>query len=103
MLSQHSIITISYYFDSYIHVEGYLNFVDRDFKISSFQAYEFNVTHLHHLRDRNILISIGHDEQTTLTSTVKIWNLDKLDKNDNPVCIKAFKVEKYTVAVCTKI
>jgi hypothetical protein len=81
-----------------LHADGYLNIVDREFKVNSFQAHVYAVTHVHQMKDRNIVVSIGHDEERA--STVKIWNLDKLDKEDRPMQLKSFNVEKYTVPVC---
>jgi hypothetical protein len=53
--------------------------VDRDFKIESHRAYAYSVNHLFQLKQRNILISVGRDDDT-LSETIKIWNTEKIDK-----------------------
>eukprot|EP01132_Coremiostelium_polycephalum_P001153 gene1153-1462_t len=79
--------------------EGFINFVDREFRIASFQAYQQSVTYVHQLKERNFLSTVGHDEIGT-TSILKIWNLDKTDKNDNPLCVRAIKLEKSITVTC---
>jgi len=78
--------------------EGFINFVDREYRISSFQAYQQSVTLIHQLKERNFLTTIGHDEMGA--AILKIWNLDKTDKNDNPICVRAIKLEKSVTVTC---
>ncbi|EFA75946.1 RING zinc finger-containing protein [Heterostelium album PN500] len=74
--------------------EGFINFFDREFRLSSsFHAYNEMVNQLYQLKERNFLISIGHDEPGA-NPILKIWNLDKMDKNDVPLCVRAIKIEK---------
>lgn len=77
--------------------DGFLNMVDRDFNVTSFQAYENTVTHLQQLKQLNILLSLGTDEE--ITPVIKIWNLDKIDKTGTPVLMKTIKLSKITHAV----
>ncbi|KAF2073113.1 hypothetical protein CYY_005582 [Polysphondylium violaceum] len=78
--------------------EGFINFVDREYRISSFQAYQQSVTLIHQLKERNFLTTIGHDEMGA--AILKIWNLDKTDKNDIPICVRAIKLEKSVTVTC---
>eukprot|EP01133_Synstelium_polycarpum_P001183 gene1183-1361_t len=72
--------------------EGFINFFDREFRLSSFHAYREFVTHLHQLKERNFLVSIGQDVVGT-NPVLKIWNLDKTD-NDIPLCVRSIKIER---------
>lgn len=72
--------------------DGFLNMVDRDFNVTSFQAYENTVTHLQQLKQRNILLSLGTDEE--IYPILKIWNLDKIDKTGTPVCMRSIPLNK---------
>ena len=72
--------------------DGFLNMVDRDFNVTSFQAYENTVTHLQQLKQRNILLSLGTDEE--IYPILKIWNLDKIDKTGTPVCMRSIPLSK---------
>jgi hypothetical protein len=89
---------------------GFLTVVDRDFKTRSFQAHEYGVTHTQQLLQRNILVSVGNDEEA-VASTIKIWNFDKLDRegaispsvamSDDPSCFlfrHTISIEEYQTA-----
>ncbi|EGC37991.1 hypothetical protein DICPUDRAFT_76416 [Dictyostelium purpureum] len=78
--------------------EGFINFVDREFGISSFQAYQQSVTFIYQLKERNFLSSIGHDD--TGAAILKIWNLDKTDKNDIPICVRSIRLERAITVTC---
>jgi len=69
-----------------------LNLVERDFKsIVSFKAFQRTVTHVQQLKQSNLIVSIGEDDEF-LSPTIKIWNMDKLDKSDNPLLIRSIKI-----------
>eukprot|EP00163_Fabomonas_tropica_P014549 TRINITY_DN2645_c0_g3_i4.p1 TRINITY_DN2645_c0_g3~~TRINITY_DN2645_c0_g3_i4.p1 ORF type:complete len:454 (+),score=82.80 TRINITY_DN2645_c0_g3_i4:150-1511(+) len=71
---------------------GMIVVADRNFAVHSFPAYDLQVTHLVQLRQRNILVSVGDDEDTT-KATIKIWNLEKVDpKKAEPLCVKTVKI-----------
>jgi hypothetical protein len=88
--------------------EGYLNVIDREFKIYSFQAYRRTVTHVYQLKHSNILLTVGDDEEaisptlkvfvrvwfciSSLRQHKKVWNLDKADKAGNPLCLRFIKI-----------
>ncbi|MDP2435970.1 MAG: hypothetical protein Q8P67_09525 [archaeon] len=66
----------------YGDAQGCINIIDRDFKAQTWQAYDHRVTHLKQLQRRNVIISIGNDEE--LDPTIKVWHLDRRDKQGNP-------------------
>ncbi|XP_072041834.1 vacuolar protein sorting-associated protein 11 homolog [Amphiura filiformis] len=66
---------------------GILYFLDRSMQLTDFKAYEERVTHLHQLKQHNILVSIGQDE-SGINPVIKVWNLDKKDKTNNPTCTR---------------
>ncbi|GAM20486.1 hypothetical protein SAMD00019534_036610 [Acytostelium subglobosum LB1] len=72
--------------------EGFINFFDREFHLSSFHAYQETVSFAHQLKERNFLITIGFDESGT-SPLLKIWNLDKHDKNEVPLCVRSIKID----------
>lgn len=45
--------------------------VDRDFKVYSFQAFRFSVTHAEQLKQANILVAIGDDDDA-ISPTLKV-------------------------------
>lgn len=46
-----------------LNMEGQIWFLPRSLQLSSFQAYKLRVTHLYQLKQHNILVSIGEDEE----------------------------------------
>jgi hypothetical protein len=71
---------------------GFVHIVDRGWNTSSFPAYDRAVTHLHQMKQRNILLTIGIDEEIPCP-LLKVWNLDKSDRNKNPVCLRVIKIQ----------
>ncbi|PSN48268.1 hypothetical protein C0J52_03049, partial [Blattella germanica] len=70
-----------------VNTEGNIHLVSRLFQVTTFRAYELNVTLLEQLRNIALLVSIGEDEPG-INPVIKVWNLDKLDKHGLPVCIR---------------
>eukprot|EP00053_Salpingoeca_punica_P016663 m.158284 g.158284 ORF g.158284 m.158284 type:complete len:971 (+) comp17016_c0_seq1:203-3115(+) len=70
---------------------GVIHFLERNLQNYGFQAYAFSLTHLYQLRFSNILVSVGSDEEG-ITPCVKVWNLDKTDRNGAPQIVRSFKV-----------
>jgi len=66
---------------------GYVHIADRNFTLTSFQAYEVSVSHLKQMKQRNVLISIGNDTEG-INPTVKVWNLE----GKAPVCVRSIKI-----------
>jgi hypothetical protein len=52
--------------------EGSIFQVDRTFQFASFEAYSQNVSHLLQLKEHNILISVGNDEEGGMVPLIKI-------------------------------
>jgi hypothetical protein len=73
-------------------LNGAVHFVERDFKISySFQAYIRTVTLIEQVKQKNILVTVGEDEEA-ISPTVKIWNLDKIDADGFPDLVRVIKM-----------
>ncbi|RUS74031.1 hypothetical protein EGW08_018205 [Elysia chlorotica] len=66
--------------------EGNLYFINRQMELTTFRAYEIRVTHLTQLKQHNLLISIGEDEQG-INPLIKVWNLDKMERG-SPTCTR---------------
>lgn len=63
-VNMYTCYTVMYFFDSYnAHMDGQIWFLTRSLQLSSFQAYKLHVTHLYQLKQHNILVSVGEDEQ----------------------------------------
>ena len=61
----------------FVNSDGYLNIVERDFRsVTSFQAYERHVTHVYQLKQSNILVTIGDDEEA-ISPTIKVIFLNQ--------------------------
>ncbi|XP_069106820.1 vacuolar protein sorting-associated protein 11 homolog isoform X1 [Argopecten irradians] len=84
--------------------DGYLYLVSRQLKLSTFKAYEIRVSHLFQLRQHNLLVSVGEDEQG-VNPLIKVWNLDKIEKG-TPVCTRitrAIPGNKPTPVTCLAV
>jgi len=57
----------------------------------SYPAHPSSITHVKIMKYKNILVSVGEDE--SLVPNIKVWNLDKMNKNTKtPVCLRTIKV-----------
>lgn len=57
----------------------------------SYPAHPSSITHVKIMKYKNILISVGEDESSV--PNIKVWNLDKMNKNTkSPVCLRTIKV-----------
>ncbi|KAL7292944.1 hypothetical protein TKK_0013397 [Trichogramma kaykai] len=68
-------------------VIGFIHMVDRFYEITSFKAYENTLTLVHQISNCPYLFTIGEDEPGC-NPTIKVWSLDKKDKQGNPLCIR---------------
>ncbi|NP_001120879.1 vacuolar protein sorting-associated protein 11 homolog [Xenopus tropicalis] len=83
---------------------GNIWFLPRSLQLTSFQAYKLRVTHLHQLKQHNILVSVGEDEEG-INPLVKVWNLEKRD-GGSPLCTRIFPAipgNKPTVVSCITV
>ncbi|KJE89841.1 hypothetical protein CAOG_01266 [Capsaspora owczarzaki ATCC 30864] len=72
--------------------DGLVHFVDRSYRITSFRAYEFQVTRLKQMKQQNILVTVGIDEETGgQPPVIKVWNVDKFDKTGSPTLVKSMR------------
>ncbi|ORY06607.1 vacuolar protein sorting-associated protein 11 [Basidiobolus meristosporus CBS 931.73] len=76
--------------------EGFIHMIDRSFSVRSWLAFEIGrVTHMKHMKYQNILVTIGEDDTPSSSPVIKIWDLDKSDKNkQDPLCVKTTKVSQ---------
>ena len=59
--------------------EGYIKACDRSMKtVASFKAYGQFVTHVRPLMTRNVVVTLGDDDEVN-TGIVRIWDLEQLD------------------------
>lgn len=70
---------------------GVVSLLDRELRAVSFQAHEYAVTHLQQLLQRNVLVSVGNDDEA-VSPTIKIWNCDKLDRDGVPFLMRAIRL-----------
>ncbi|XP_061416593.1 LOW QUALITY PROTEIN: vacuolar protein sorting-associated protein 11 homolog [Lethenteron reissneri] len=85
--------------------EGNIHFLNRNLQLSSFKAYELRVSHLYQLKQHNLFVSVGEDEQG-INPMVKVWNMDKRDKTGIPLCCRIFRAipsNKPTEVTCLAI
>lgn len=59
--------------------DGNISLIERDFTVTTFAAYRGRVSLLELARDRNLLVGCGVDDDETLTSAVKVWNMERVD------------------------
>ncbi|KAK3611536.1 hypothetical protein CHS0354_016470 [Potamilus streckersoni] len=84
--------------------EGMIYMINRKFQITSFKAYDIRVSHLYQLKQFNILLSVGEDEEG-INPLIKVWNLDKFDKGI-PLCsriCRAIPSNKPTPVTCLAV
>ncbi|KAI8328773.1 hypothetical protein BC941DRAFT_444279 [Chlamydoabsidia padenii] len=87
---------------------GYVYIVDKAFKAQTFLAYDGGrITHLKLLKQKNILITIGEENDTQHTPVIKVWDLDTSNKKPaatpttttteetliQPTCIRNVKIQ----------
>ncbi|KAG0374879.1 hypothetical protein BGX24_009819 [Mortierella sp. AD032] len=59
---------------------GLVHIIDKALRVESFLAYDSGrVTHMKQLRQRNILVTVGEEEN--VVQVIKFWDLDKPDRN----------------------
>uniref|UniRef100_A0A8D8W8X9 Vacuolar protein sorting-associated protein 11 homolog n=1 Tax=Cacopsylla melanoneura TaxID=428564 RepID=A0A8D8W8X9_9HEMI len=67
--------------------QGSIHLISRNFTVHTFKAYQIDVTHLFQSRHSSKLISIGNDE-VGINPLIKVWDLNKPDRHDDPTCIR---------------
>ncbi|XP_077221969.1 vacuolar protein sorting 11 [Tasmannia lanceolata] len=80
--------------------DGTVNLLDRGLKfIYGFQAHASSVLFVQQLKQRNFLVTVGEDEQTSPQSSpicLKVFDLDKMQpessSTNTPVCIQILRV-----------
>jgi hypothetical protein len=59
-----------------LHADGVIHFLNRNLQLTNFRAYQCRVSHLIQLKQHNILISVGDDDESG--PIAKVWNCDKV-------------------------
>ncbi|TPX36028.1 hypothetical protein SmJEL517_g01773 [Synchytrium microbalum] len=72
---------------------GSVYMVDHTMAVAySFQAYHKRVTHLKMLKQKNVLVTIGDEDNNV--PTLKVWNMDKTEKGSrSPVLARSTKLQ----------
>ncbi|XP_065191110.1 vacuolar protein sorting-associated protein 11 homolog [Sycon ciliatum] len=78
--------------------EGMVFFTDHSWTLISFPAYQVRISHLFQLKQSNILVTIGEDDEG-IAPMVKVWNFDKRDSMNLPVCVRMLRVAPGTKPV----
>jgi len=72
--------------------EGWISFVKRNFSVySKFCAHNKHVSQLQRIESQKVMISIG-DDGPEKRFQIKIWKLDKVNREGSPLCQKVLPV-----------
>ncbi|XP_065843977.1 vacuolar protein sorting-associated protein 11 homolog [Oscarella lobularis] len=63
--------------------DGLVYLLHRDLSVTSYRAYQCRVSHLVQLKQQNVIVSIGEDDERG--HIVKIWNVEKSTKAGDPL------------------
>uniref|UniRef100_A0A069DXR3 Vacuolar protein sorting-associated protein 11 homolog n=1 Tax=Panstrongylus megistus TaxID=65343 RepID=A0A069DXR3_9HEMI len=66
---------------------GNIHIVNKAFEIRTFHAYQLNITLVQQSRQSPYLVTIGEDE-CGINPIIKVWHVEKVDKNGSPVCLR---------------
>ncbi|XP_043279403.1 vacuolar protein sorting-associated protein 11 homolog [Venturia canescens] len=66
---------------------GNVHVVKRTYQVSTFRAYEMSLTLAEQVQHSTYLFTIGEDDPGC-NPTIKVWNFGKLDKHENPTCVR---------------
>ncbi|XP_050531925.1 vacuolar protein sorting-associated protein 11 homolog [Daktulosphaira vitifoliae] len=72
---------------------GLVHLITRTFLITTFRAYQLSVLLSTQLQNNNLLITIGEDELDSY-ALLKVWDLERRDRQNNPTCIRTSKLPK---------
>ncbi|XP_034252535.1 vacuolar protein sorting-associated protein 11 homolog [Thrips palmi] len=67
--------------------EGNIHLVNRAFGITTLNAFALKVSLVQMMEQSPLLVAIGEDEPG-VNPLIKVWNLEKLDKQDLPMCVR---------------
>jgi hypothetical protein len=78
-----------------IDLLGNVHFVERDLKVSfAFPAFSQTVNFIHVVKERNLLVTIGEESEEALVPTLKIWDLNKIERDGEPELLSVIKLSK---------
>lgn len=67
--------------------EGGIHLVKRGFNVTSLSAFVLRVCHVQMMQQASLLVAIGEDEPG-INPLIKVWNIEKLDKQGLPMCVR---------------
>lgn len=71
--------------------EGNIHILNKNFKATTFRGYAVTTSLAEYVKHSPFLITIGEDE-VGVNPLLKVWNMEKLDKNGNPVCVRVTRL-----------
>eukprot|EP01127_Copromyxa_protea_P023214 TRINITY_DN8636_c0_g1_i2.p1 TRINITY_DN8636_c0_g1~~TRINITY_DN8636_c0_g1_i2.p1 ORF type:complete len:893 (-),score=181.99 TRINITY_DN8636_c0_g1_i2:158-2836(-) len=78
-------------------IEGGVHVANRDLDIPYYwKAYNRTLTHMQQGTQKNLLVTVGNDEDS-IDSTVKVWNLEVLETQGFPSVYRSFQLGHMTV------
>mmetsp|Transcript_3507 Transcript_3507/g.9503 ORF Transcript_3507/g.9503 Transcript_3507/m.9503 type:complete len:1008 (+) Transcript_3507:108-3131(+) len=80
--------------------EGRIHSIDRNLNPLTWDAYEHRVTHVHQLKLRNILVAVGNDKEDMDNTSIKFFNMDRIDV-DGPHLLRMLRITKTQVVPIT--
>uniref|UniRef100_A0A915HN98 PEP5/VPS11 N-terminal domain-containing protein n=1 Tax=Romanomermis culicivorax TaxID=13658 RepID=A0A915HN98_ROMCU len=63
----------------------------RQFETRFFRAYKILLYQMDYVQEKNLLVAVGED-LPGVNPLLKIWNLNQLDKNDVPFCLRCSRI-----------
>ncbi|XP_011305315.1 vacuolar protein sorting-associated protein 11 homolog [Fopius arisanus] len=66
---------------------GNIHVVKRTYQVSTFRGYEITLSLAEQVEHSTYLFTIGEDDPGC-NPTIKVWNFAKLDKQENPTCVR---------------
>ncbi|XP_026290082.1 vacuolar protein sorting-associated protein 11 homolog [Frankliniella occidentalis] len=67
--------------------EGSIHLVTRGFNVTTINAFELRVCLVQMMQHSPLIVAIGEDEPG-INPLIKVWNLEKLDKQGLPMCVR---------------
>jgi tetratricopeptide (TPR) repeat protein len=82
--------------------KGDVLMLNRQFEVALFSAHRVRTQLVYHVRAKNWILTVGEDDESSLTPVLSLWNLDHLDPSGDPHCIRSFPVARGVVVSCVE-
>lgn len=79
--------------------EGNIHILSRNFKGISFRGFAVTITLAEFVKYSPLLLAIGDDE-VGVNPLLKVWNIEKLDRNGNPTCLRVTRLNSALTKSC---